>query len=115
MGLLGGGRYLRSVRLTIRFSPPGMFLNDPRLVVTVGDQTVFDGKFKSGFDATVVVAPGDHQIQTAVMIGPLARRQAIPLRLGGAGYRDAKAVEARLSYSRITSNFERRAAISTKA
>src|SRR5690606_4864038 len=43
------GLILGSVRLHLRFPPPGFFLNDPRLVVTLDSRTLYDGSFRSGF------------------------------------------------------------------
>lgn len=103
------------MRVRLRFPAPGFFLNDPRLVVELDGRTVFDGAFKDGFDVSLDVAPGDHTIATAVYLLGAARRQSIPLALGAPGYRDVPAVEARLSYSRLSGNFDRKLSISTRA
>ena len=41
------------MRLRVHFDSPGFFLNDPRVTVRVGDRTIYDGSFKSGFDVSV--------------------------------------------------------------
>lgn len=103
------------MRVRLRFPAPGFFLNDPRLVVELDGRTVYDGAFKDGFDVTLDVTPGDHTIGTAVYLLGSARRQSIPLALCAPGYRDVPAVEARLSYSRLSGNFDRKLSISTRA
>lgn len=96
------------MRLDIRFAPPGFFLNDPRLVVTLGGRTLYDGSFKSGFHVSVDVEPGHHVLETRIeVMGGIARTQETPLVLdASAGYRDLPALEVLLEYSRWTGNFK---------
>jgi hypothetical protein len=100
--------YNPRVRLDIRFPPPGFFLNDPRLVVTLGERTLYDGSFKSGFAVSVEVDPGRHVLETRIeVLGSVARTQQTPLALDSTGYRDVRAVEIVLEYSRWTGNFKK--------
>ncbi len=105
------------MKLQVRFEPPGFFLNAPRLVLRLGDRKLFDGAFKAGFNVAVDVDPGRHVLETT-LFGPLGdtQSQSIELTLdAAAGYRDARIVEAELSYSRLTGNFAKRAALSIKS
>ena len=103
------------MQIRLRFPAPGFFINAPRLVVELDGRTVYDGAFKDGFDVTLDVTPTRHEVKTAVYMLGVAKRQTIPLALEGGGYRDVPAVEAKLSYSRLAGNFDRRVSISTKA
>ena len=104
------------MRLRVSFEKPGFFLNAPRLLVRLDGRTLFDGSFKEGFDVSLDVQPGRPVIET--FIGPrpdFARTQRIELALTTeGGYRDVPAVEARLRYSRLSGNFERKASLSTR-
>lgn len=104
------------MNLRVHFASPGFFLNDPRLVVSLADRKIYDGSFKSGFDVEVEVPPGAHIVETrilGVMGDARVQRIDLPLTAEG-GYRDVPAVEAELSYSRVTGNFKRRASVSVK-
>jgi hypothetical protein len=104
------------MRLFVTFPPPGFFLNDPRLVVTLGECTLYDGGFREGFSASCELEPGDHILETAIhFVGSNARRQRFELALGAhGGYRDARIVDAKLSYSRLTGNFDKRLSLSIR-
>lgn len=99
--------------LRVHFDAPGFFLNDPRVTVRVGDRTLYDGSFKRGFDVQVELPPGRHVLETAIDIAGVARKQRIELPLDTpGGYRDAAEVHAKLRYSRLWGNFDRRADLS---
>ncbi|MEZ4340196.1 MAG: hypothetical protein R3B82_26535 [Sandaracinaceae bacterium] len=101
--------------LRVHFDPPGFFLNDPRLSVRLGDRTLYEGSFKSGFDVSVEIPPGRHRLETAIDVAGLARKQTIELPLEeSGGYRDVPEVHAQLAYSRFWGNFEKRASLSVK-
>ncbi len=101
--------------LRVHFDPPGFFLNDPRVSLRIGDRVLYDGSFKSGFDVSVELPSGRHELVTAIGVGGLQRRQTIELPLeASGGYRDAPEVHAKLSYSRIFGNFGKRASLSVK-
>lgn len=103
------------MRLDVRFPPPGFFLNDPRLVVTVDDRTIYDGSFKSGFAVSVDLTPGRHTLETSIAVAGSVRTQTIDLPLDGpGGYRDVPAVEVVLEYNRLTGNFKKRPSISAR-
>jgi hypothetical protein len=103
------------VRFHLRFASPGFFLNDPRLVVTLDQRTLYDGSFKSGFEVSLDVVPGTHVLETAIHLGGVARKQQIPLALDGTkGYRDVPAVHGTLEYSRLTGNFKKRVSLSAR-
>lgn len=103
------------MRLHLRFPAPGFFLNDPRLVVTLDQRTLYDGSFKNGFDVSLDVDPGTHLLETAIHLGGIARKQQIPLALDGAnGYRDVPVVHGTLEYSRLTGNFKKRVSLSAR-
>ncbi len=104
------------MNLRVRFEAPGFFLNDPRLVVTLADRKLYDGRLKDGFDVSVEIPPGKHAIETRIY-GPLgsASVQRIELALDETGgYRDVPSVEAELAYSRIAGNFKPRASVSVR-
>lgn len=103
------------MRLRVLFDPPGFFVNDPRLVLRVDDRTIYDGSFKSGLDVSVEVPATDHVLETAIAVGPVQRKQKIPLRVGpDAGFRDVSEVHAKISYSRFWGNFSKRAQLSAQ-
>ncbi len=103
------------VRLHLRFPAPGFFINDPRLVVTIDQRTLYDGSFKSGFDVSVDLSPDAHVLETAIHVAGVARRQQIQLALDGAnGYRDVPVVHGTLEYSRLTGNFKKRVSLSAR-
>jgi len=104
------------MNLRVHFPAPGFFLNDPRLVVSLADRTLYDGSFTAGFDVTVEVPAGAHVLETRIL-GPMgtARVQRIELPLDAqGGYPDIPAAEALLVYSRISGNFKPRASVSVK-
>lgn len=103
------------MRLRVHFDSPGFFLNDPRVTVRVGDRTIYDGSFKSGFDVSVEL-PGRHVLETAIDVAGLSRKQKIELPLDNTGgYRDVPEVHAKLSYSRFWGNFDKKADLSVRS
>jgi len=101
--------------LRVHFDAPGFFLNDPRVSLRIGERVLYYGSFKSGFDVSIELQPGQHTLRTAIGIGALERKQEIALPLGeGGGYRGVPEVHARLTYSRIFGNFDKRASLSSK-
>lgn len=101
------------MRLHLRFPRPGFFLNDPRLVVTLDQRTLYDGGMLSGFDVSLELAPGVHVLTTAIhLIGSIARTQRIELPLDEGRYRDVPVVHGTLEYSRLTGNFKKRVSLS---
>ncbi len=104
------------MHLHLTFPPPGFFLNDPRLVVTLDQRTLYDGSFRHGFEVALEVSPGSHVVETAIhLAGSLARRQQIELVLDAKnGYRDVPVVHGRLEYSRLSGNFKKRVSLSAR-
>lgn len=103
------------MRLHVSFASPGFFLNDPRVVVTLGDRTLYDGSFREGFSVSVEIPPGDHVLETAIHVAGTPARQRFELPLGDTGsYRGAAIVEAKLAYSRLTGNFDKRFSLSIR-
>ncbi len=104
------------MRLHLTVPPPGFFLNDPRLVVTLDQRTLYDGSFKDGFDVALELQPGKHVVETAIhLAGSLARKQQIELVLDSSnGYRDVPAVHGKLEYSRLTGNFKKKVSLSAR-
>jgi hypothetical protein len=96
------------IQLRIAFPPPGAFLNDPRLTVTLDGLLVYDGSFTSGFVREGAVGPGPHAIDVRLET-PLfqrAKRYTFTLATPPGGYRDAPETwEVTLSYSRFWGNF----------
>lgn len=103
------------MRLHLRFPPPGFFLNDPRLVVTLDSRTLYDGSFRSGFDVSLELDPGVHVLSTAIhLVGSVAREQRIELAIEPERYRDVPVVHGMLEYSRMTGNFKKRVSLSAR-
>ncbi|AKF10709.1 hypothetical protein [Sandaracinus amylolyticus] len=104
------------MRLNVSFPPPGFFLNDPRLVVTLGDRMLYDGSFRDGFSVSVEIEPGEHVLETAIhLAGTIARKQRFELKLDPAsGFRQVAIVDAKLTYSRLSGNFDKRVSLSTR-
>lgn len=101
--------------LRVHFDAPGFFLNDPRVRVRVDNRVLYDGSFKDGFDVSVSVAPGRHVLETAIRNGMAETKQRIELPLDeSSGYREVPEVHAKLTYSRISGNFDRRVSLSVK-
>ncbi|MGF1468561.1 MAG: hypothetical protein ACFCGT_20755 [Sandaracinaceae bacterium] len=104
------------MELRVRFDPPGVFVNDPRLTVRLDDRVVFEGSFRRGFLVSKSVVPGPHVIETQIQLGPsLARTRRYRFDVEGQpppGYRGSSpSLEARLAYSRFTGNFRRRLSV----
>lgn len=104
------------MRFHLKFPPPGFFLNDPRLHVTLDERTLYDGSFRDGFDVSLDVEPGAHVLETAIHLsGSLARRQRFEIVLDSTnGYRDVPVVHGTLEYSRLSGNFKRRISLSSR-
>lgn len=103
------------MRFHLRFPPPGFFLNDPRLVVTLDSRTLYDGSFRAGFDVSVEIEPGVHVLTTALhLVGSVAREQRIELPLDEARFRDVPVVVGTLEYSRLTGAFKNRVSLSAR-
>ncbi len=104
------------MRVQLEFPAPGFFLNDPRLVVTLDERTLYDGSFRSGFRVSVDLQPGMHLLETMIhFAGSTPRQQRIELPLDSTnGYRDVPVVHGTLEYSRLSGNFKNRVSISTR-
>ncbi|MEZ4369673.1 MAG: hypothetical protein R3B07_02580 [Polyangiaceae bacterium] len=91
-----------AARVTIRFEKPRLYLAGSKLTVSLNTQLVFQGDFTDGFEETLEVAPGTHQVNTRVEIG-IVRTRSVPV-----------AVEAgrhtliSLEYSRFWGNFTKK-------
>lgn len=97
--------------LRVRFDPPGWFANDPRVVVMLDGEPLVDGSFVRGFECAREVAPGRHTLTTAVhLTTTLARRReyTIDVPAPAADREHAPGLEARLRYSRLWGNFDKR-------
>src|SRR5262245_55776354 len=97
------------MQLRIRFDDPGWFANDPRLLITVDGINVYDGRFRGGVNASIDVGPGTHRIETAVELLPgIATKREFTVEMPSDAYRqDGRGIEALLSYSRFSGNFDR--------
>lgn len=102
------------MRLHLTFAPPGFFLNDPRLVVTIDQRTVYDGSFRAGFDVSIDLEPAAHVLETAIHSAGAISRQRIELPLGSESYRGVPVLHGTLEYSRLAGNFTKRVSLSTK-
>ncbi len=97
--------------LRVRFDPPGWFANDPRVVLTIDGSPLFDGSFVRGFDTTVELAPGPHVLTTAIhLTDTIARRREYTIDAPALDPERAHppGLEARLRYSRLWGNFDKR-------
>ncbi|MBX3185521.1 MAG: hypothetical protein KF819_00845 [Labilithrix sp.] len=86
--------------LRIAFPPPGFFLADARLVITVDGASVYDGSFKQGVDLLVPVAPGVHAVETLIDVGGITRRRHYSVTVS-----PGRGVTLALAYSRFWGNF----------
>ncbi|UJR85886.1 hypothetical protein [Sandaracinus amylolyticus] len=103
------------MRLNVSFPPPGFFLNDPRLVVRLGERMLYDGSFRDGFSVSVEIEPGEHVLETAIHLAGSARTQRFELKLDPAsGYHQVTVIDAKLTYSRLSGNFDKRVSLSTR-
>lgn len=94
--------------LRVRFDPPGWFANDPRVVVTLDGQPVYEGSFVRGFETTVELTPGKHTLATAIhLTDTIARRReyTIETPIERTHREHPPGLEARLRYSRLWGNF----------
>ncbi|MDB5218803.1 MAG: hypothetical protein JWO86_6730 [Myxococcaceae bacterium] len=86
--------------LRITFPPPGFFLVDARLIVTIDGHPAHDGSFKQGLDRVFFVYPGHHQITVFIDMGGISRNRVYPITLSpNRGY------SLILEYSRFWGNF----------
>jgi hypothetical protein len=86
--------------LRIAFPPPGFFLVDARLVITVDGVQVYDGSFKQGVDLLVPVAPGPHDVETVIATGGITRRRHYTITMV-----PGRGATLSLDYSRFWGNF----------
>ena len=86
--------------LRITFPPPGFFLVDARLVVTIDGYPAHDGSFKQGMDRVFSVAPGYHQITVHIDMGGISRNRVYPIVLSA-----NRGTSLILEYSRLWGNF----------
>lgn len=84
----------------ITFPPPGFFLVDARLFITIDGFPAHDGSFKQGLDRAFSVAPGYHQIVVHIEMGGLTRNRVYPIALS-----PNRAYSLLLEYSRLWGNF----------
>lgn len=105
-----------SMELLVRFSPPGFFLNDPRVEVRLGGRLLYEGGFLRGFECRATIGPGVHVLETTLgSMGSIGRPQRYELNLTPeGGYPDVSRVEVELTYNRLGGNFDKRASISAK-
>jgi len=89
-----------ATRLRVLFEPPGWFLVDCDLTVSVDGAELFHGGFRGGFDAKADMAPGDHVMRTVIKLGQLGRIREYRFRLD-----DEPEYVVELHYSRIWGNF----------
>jgi hypothetical protein len=87
-------------KLRVLFEPPGWFLVDCELTVSVDGNEVFRGGFRGGFDAKVEVDRGEHVLRTVIRLGEIGRLREYRFRLD-----DEPEYVAELHYSRIWGNF----------
>ncbi|NUP05872.1 MAG: hypothetical protein HOW73_07430 [Polyangiaceae bacterium] len=96
--------------LRIIFPKPGFFITDVPLFITLDGRPLYEGGFTSGFDTTVAVYQGPHELTTRIELGAFRRTRQYNFVIdGGAAYRSApQSYVARLSYSRFWGNFARK-------
>lgn len=89
--------------LRIAFAPPGFFLNDAGLSITLDGYTVYSGSFTRGFELMFPVAPGVHLVTTCIDIGLVRRTREyhVPVTAG-------RAFSVVLDYSRFWGNFTKK-------
>lgn len=90
------------MQLRVVFARPSFFLSDIALAITLDGTPIFHGGFMSGVDVTVPVAPGRHQLASALDLAIVKRQRVWQLDVPEAGL----AVE--LAYSRLWGNFAKR-------
>ena len=98
----------RAVHLRIRFRPPGFFLGDARVVVSIGDRTLYDGSMLYGFDIDAVVSEGERELVTRIAVGNFGRTRRYSLPRVEDPYRGDAHLAVELRYSRFWGNFTRR-------
>jgi hypothetical protein len=86
--------------LRITFPPPGFFLVDVRLVVTIDGYPAHDGSFKQGLDRMFSVHPGNHQIAVHIEMGGITRNRVYPITINV-----NRSYSLILEYSRLWGNF----------
>lgn len=86
--------------LRILFPPPGFFLVDARLLVTIDGYPAYDGSFKQGLDRVLSVYPGHHQITVTIEMGGISRNRVYPITIN-----PNSRYSLTLEYSRLWGNF----------
>jgi hypothetical protein len=86
-------------QLRLVFRPPGFFLADVPVRMTVNEHPVFHGGVMNGFLVEVPMMEGQHFVGT-VILGPVDRRRRYPVLV-----RPGCVTELLLEYSRIWGNF----------
>lgn len=86
--------------LRVVFPPPGFFLVDVRMDVTLDGYPLYGGSFRSGMDLTVPVAPGMHSLVATINNGVIPRSKQYSLMA-----HPAHVCVATLDYSRFWGNF----------
>ncbi len=82
------------------------FMADARLVVALDGDTVYDGGFVAGFRESFSVSPGSHVIETKLHMGFGMRCRRYEFTVEAGHQRQtARAMRARLAYSRLGGNF----------
>jgi hypothetical protein len=87
-------------QLRISLSKPAFYLTDPRLVVNLDQDVVYDGSFTSGVDAARSLTPGSRRVQTSVKLGPFERRRSYDIKVA-----EGADLTLTLEYSRLWGNF----------
>lgn len=90
-----------ALAFTLRFPAPGFFIGDATLTVWLDGQVFYQGSFTSGFEYTVQLAPGPHQVVTQIEMGFIRRSKTYTLHLQPAAH-----TVATLAYSRFWGNFK---------
>jgi hypothetical protein len=87
--------------LRVIFPPPGFFVIDARVALSVNRYPVFEGTFTQGFDWWTAMPPGVH-LAEARIVTPLglSRSKTFSLEV-----RHGLTTIARIEYSRIWGNF----------
>ncbi len=94
---------IETTTLTVMFRPPGGFLTDTRLVVSLDGAAIYDGSFTSGFERQGPITPGVHRLETLIDAGIVQRRKHYTFEIT-----PARAWLATLDYSRFWGNFARK-------
>ncbi len=93
---------MAATRVTIRFEKPSFMLPGSVLAVSLDAQQVFCGDFTLGFDTTLEVAPGAHQLTTQIQLG-IVRKRAVQVSVEAGRH-----TVIILQYSRFWGNFTKK-------